>query len=306
MGAKVPKTLLTATRHLENTEEAKSLEKKFGFTYRGIIGELIFAFVTTRVDIGAAVTTLAQYNTSPGEEHYRAAQQVMAYVVETKDRGLIYWRSEPIDSLPSRPMPTLPIDHIPPKDRFPKREDSPFTLTGAVDCSHATALLGRSVTGALFWLGGHLVCWKNKVQSVVAISSTEGELIAACFAGKLIKLLRTICIQIGFPQERATVILEDNAATINIINDGRPTKHPRHVAIQTFAVQEWRMDGSFILHKIDTTANPSDGCTKALDFTKFMRHVARMMGLHGPRPCTSNSRLPIRTDAFRKIIPGLT
>ena len=66
------------------------------------------------------------------------------------------------------------------------------------------------------------------------------------------------------------------------------------------------MDGSLILNKIDTTANPSDGCTKALDFTKFMRHVARMMGLHGPRACISTSRLPIRTDAFRKIIPGLT
>ena len=306
MGAKCAKHLLTANRNLEGSKEAKSLEKKFGFTYRGIIGELIFAFVTTRVDIGAAVTTLAQYNTSPGEDHYRAAQQVMAYIVDTKTRGLIYWRRRPIDSLPSRPMTTLRIDHIPPKDAFPELDASPYTLSGAVDCSHATALLGRSVTGALFWLGGHLVCWKNKVQSVVAISSTEGELIAACFAGKLIKLLRTICIQIGFPQERATILLEDNAATIDIINDGRPTKRTRHVAIQTFAVQEWRMDGSLILRKIDTTANPSDGCTKALDFTKFTRHVARMMGLHGPRESITDYRLPIRPDAFRNIIPGLT
>ena len=66
------------------------------------------------------------------------------------------------------------------------------------------------------------------------------------------------------------------------------------------------MDGSLILRKIDTTANPSDGCTKALDFTKFTRHVARMMGLHGPRESITDYRLPIRPDAFRNIIPGLT
>ena len=128
----------------------------------------------------------------------------------------------------------------------------------------------------------HLICWKNKIQSVVAISSTEGELVAACFAGKMIKCVCTITNQIGIPQEKATEIAEDNKATMDIVNEGKPTKRTRHVDIQTFAVQEWRLGGILILKKIHTTVNPADASTKALDSTKFLRHVARMMGLHGP------------------------
>ena len=134
----------------------------------------------------------------------------MTYLVENKDRGLVYWRAETRDDMEYRCQDIMEIDFTSDKDPFPDKEESPYTLLGVVDCSYASALNGRSVAGALFWLGGHLICWKNKNQTVVAISLTEGELVLACFAGKIVKSLGKILSQIGIPQEKATIILEDN------------------------------------------------------------------------------------------------
>ena len=89
MCSKSPKILLQAENQIEGSKEAKTLEKKYGFTYRQIVGELIFAFITTRTDIGAAVTTLAQYNNNPGDKHFCAAQQVMAYLIDTQKRSSV-------------------------------------------------------------------------------------------------------------------------------------------------------------------------------------------------------------------------
>ena len=103
------------------------------------MGELIYAFVITRVDIGSSVTTLCQYNAKAGEEHYKAAQQVMTYLAKTPTRGLIYWRPQECPSLVHRSQETIPIDFISPDDPYPAKEDSPYTLTAAVDCPYATA-----------------------------------------------------------------------------------------------------------------------------------------------------------------------
>ena len=229
----------------------------------------------------------------------------MAYIIDTKDKGLVYWRAKIRNDLEYRIQETTSIDIVAPNDPWPEKENNPFEIVTAVDCSYATCTKGRSMTGVLIWFGGHLVCWKTKVQPVVAVSSTEGELIAACFAGKAVKFVRTIVTQIGFPQENGTIIYEDNAATILIVNDGRPTQRTRHVDIQTFAIQEWRLAGILVLKKIHTSVNPADGATKALDFTLFHRHVNRMMGLNGKRKYQSETRQNIRIDAFRRIIPGL-
>lgn len=43
---------------------------------------------------------------------------------------------------------------------------------------------GRSTTGYMVKLGSGAVCWSSKLQSIVTLSSTEAEYIAATTAGK--------------------------------------------------------------------------------------------------------------------------
>ena len=54
----------------EHSPEAASLEKKMGFGFRNVLGELIYAYTICRLDIGYAVTKLARYSQAPAEIHY--------------------------------------------------------------------------------------------------------------------------------------------------------------------------------------------------------------------------------------------
>ena len=54
----------------EKTPEAKQIAINHGFSYRNILGELIYAYVICRLDIGYAVCFLARFSESPHEDHY--------------------------------------------------------------------------------------------------------------------------------------------------------------------------------------------------------------------------------------------
>lgn len=302
---KIAAELLLADTQEENSKEAHALEKQFGFKYRQAVGELIYALVVVRADIALAVTTVAQFSTKPGKQHFEAVQKLLAYLMCTPEQGLIFWRTSTRTDLPDSNYTTIQPDYEAEKDAFPTNFNSPYTITGFVDASHASATKMRSVTGFMFLLGAHLVAYKTKVQATVSISSTEAELVAACFAGKMALYLRAVLHQLGFPQEKATDIFEDNAATIAIVNDGRPSPRTRHVKIQTFALQSWRMSSEIVLRKINGTANPADGGTKALDFVKFTRHFNRVNGAHGQISFHTVTRPKLDIALFQQIIPGL-
>ena len=81
-------------------DEILHLEQEFKFTYRQIIGELLYAMVTCRPDISYPLIKLSQYSTKPSRIHFEAAQQLLNYLAATKDDGIYYWYNQPNTSLP--------------------------------------------------------------------------------------------------------------------------------------------------------------------------------------------------------------
>jgi hypothetical protein len=79
---------------------AIALEKKWGFNYRQCLGELIYAFITTRPDIGPAVATVAKFVAHPADCRYVAVKRLYRYLRQTRTLGVVYWRSEPRMDLP--------------------------------------------------------------------------------------------------------------------------------------------------------------------------------------------------------------
>ena len=55
--------------------------------YQGKIGSLLYAAVTTRIDIAFAVSRLASFLTNPGPEHHAAADRVFIIYIGTGDSG---------------------------------------------------------------------------------------------------------------------------------------------------------------------------------------------------------------------------
>jgi hypothetical protein len=53
----------------EGSKEADSLAAEFGYTYRGLLGKLMFPYVTSQVDIGLAINVLSKFLTTPARIH---------------------------------------------------------------------------------------------------------------------------------------------------------------------------------------------------------------------------------------------
>jgi hypothetical protein len=127
-------------------------------------------------------------------------------------------------------------------------------------------------------LANGTIVYKSKTQTQTAQSSTEAEFYAAVAAAKLVRYLRSILSDIGFPQANPTVILEDNDSTISIVNSGVPTERSRHIDIPYFAIQDWKREGSIIMQHIPGKINPADAMTKPLGWVLHNRHARRFLG----------------------------
>jgi hypothetical protein len=275
----------------EGSQEAASLAAEFGYTYRGLLGELMFPYVTSRVDIGLAINVLSKFSTAPARIHYTSLKRVAKYLRRTADWGLLYWRPAPNPSLPHVPLDPVP-SHLYPADlpSYPTNIGL-SDFFAVVDASHANDLRNkRSTTGYSFIMAGAAIAYRVKTQPIVATSSTEAEFFAAVHAGKVCRYIRSILRELGFPPSGPTVIFEDNQSTINIINNGKPTERTRHVDIQWFAIQEWRRAGDLILRHLPGKINPADALTKPLGRILHERHCRRLLGHYGiPRPPSLSS-----------------
>jgi hypothetical protein len=270
---------LAADGPAEHSPSHRTLEKDVGFSYRQVLGELIYAYVVGRLDIGYAITFLARFSQCPTREHYDALRHVCKYLRRYIDWGIIYWRTTPRSDLPHMSIDPIPAD--PTLPGFPLVTNL-LELVGYFDASHANDLkTRRSVTGLVFCLAGGAIAFKSKLQPTVSTSSTEAEFISSVHTAKLAKYLRSILLELGFPQVGPTVLYGDNLSSIAMVNSNRPTDRSRHIDIQYFAIQQWRENLEIILRHIPGVINPSDAGTKALGWILHSRHVRRSMGHFG-------------------------
>jgi hypothetical protein len=166
---------------LQRSGEHTKLEADKGFSYRTLLGELIYAYVICCLDIGFAVTFLARCSAAPAPAHFDALKKVCLCLRRTKAWGLMCWRRAPLRSLPFVPFECVVLSEDLPT--FPAFDLS--DSLGFVDAACGTCPLARrSVVGLLFICAAAAVLHKTRLMSIVATSSTEAEFIAAVFAAK--------------------------------------------------------------------------------------------------------------------------
>ena len=277
----------------EKTPEARELEKKHGFSYRNLLGELIYAYVICRVDIGYAVCFLSRFATNPHHDHFVALKGICKYLRATKDWGLIYRRPKPLEGLDPGDFEFLTQDCSLPA--FPTFD--PDELVGILDAAHATDLkTRRSVTGIALFYGGAVVAWKSRLQATVSTSSTEAEFLAAVHCAKMAIHLRSVLRELDALKEGPTRLLIDNEAALKVVNENRPTNRVRHIEIQHFAIQQWREQKLVVMEHLPGIINPSDDLTKALGWILHGRHARRNMGHFEGSIRTHSTSEPLVSD----------
>jgi hypothetical protein len=91
---------------------------------------VVYALIVARPEISFATTKLSQYSSNPAQCHYEATRQVFAFLANTKEDGLIYWRQEPRMDLPDVALPSLrsnPADEI--DARYPGTLTEPIAFS---------------------------------------------------------------------------------------------------------------------------------------------------------------------------------
>ena len=126
-------------------------------------------------------------------------------------------------------------------------------------------------------VAGGCVLYRSKLQTTIALSSTQAEFAAACDAGKCILYVRSLLDEIGIIQSTATTCYIDNNGTLPMVNAQQPTKGTKHVDIKQFVLLEWVENNLITLNCIDTSDNYSNGFTKTLRRILLYCHFNRVI-----------------------------
>ena len=245
-------------------------EPDFEGPYRSIVGGLLFLFVCTRIDIGFAMSILTQQLAKPKPTHFLLAKRVLAYLQGTKSFGLIL-AGEPISAL------------------------NVFS-----DASFANDQLDRkSMGGYVVFLGNSPISWAaKKHRGLVALSSTETEIVQVSESFKEILWEQPLLIDLGFPSiESQTVCHGDNQPAEHILkNNPTHAARTKHMDVKIkFCGEVLAKKNKILLKYVPTKFNFADIFTKPLSTVRF-RELRSVM-VQDLEGISNNSKFLQRTFA---------
>jgi len=122
--------------------------------YASAVGSLMYAMVCTRPDIAHAVGVVRRYMNNLEKEHWMAVKWILRYLRGTTNQALCFAGSK------------ISLQEYVDADMVSDRDNR------------------RSTTWYVFTVGGRTDIWVSRLQSFVALSTTEVEYVAATEASK--------------------------------------------------------------------------------------------------------------------------
>lgn len=200
--------------------------------YQGLIGGLLYLATCTRPDVSYSVGKLARYAARPTEEHEAAALRVLRYLKGTARWGLKY--------------------------------AGPQRLIGYCDADYAGDVDSRrSTSGYAFLLHGAAVSWSSKLQTTVAMSTTEAEYIAAATAAREGIWLKLLLADLG-EADHPVQMRSDNQSAIHLMHNPGGTARSKHIDVANHFVRDRVARGELIVRYVGTKEMVADVLTKAL------------------------------------------
>jgi ATP-binding cassette subfamily B (MDR/TAP) protein 1 len=207
--------------------------------YASAVGSLMYAMICTRPDIAQAVGVVSRFMADPGKEHWNAVKRILRYIKGTSGVAICFGGSE-------------------------------LTVRGYVDSDFAGDHDKRkSTTGYVFTLAGGAVSWLSKLQTVVALSTTEAEYMAATQACKEAIWIQRLMEELGHVQQKIVVYCDSQSA-LHIARNPAFHSRTKHIGVQYHFVREVVEEGSVDMQKIHTNDNLADAMTKPINADKFI------------------------------------
>ncbi|GJX13813.1 putative ribonuclease H-like domain-containing protein [Tanacetum coccineum] len=232
------------------TEFEKMMHKKFQMSYMGkltfFLGLQKFSFT----DVKTASTPMetqkpllkdedecacARYQVNLKVSHLHAVKRIFKYLKGQPILGLWY----------------------------PK--DSPFDLVAYIDSAYAGASLDRKSTiGGCQFLGCRLISWQCKKQTMVVISTTEAEYVAASSCYGQVLWIPNQFLDYGYNFMHTKIYIDKNS-TIRIVKNLVFHSKTKHIKIRHHFIKDSNEKKLIQMIKIHTNKNIADLLTKPFD-----------------------------------------
>ena len=233
--------------------------------YRSVIGKLNFLEKSTRPDILYVVHQLARYSTKQRQSHGHAVKHLGRYLLGTRDKGLILHPTDPIDL-------TCFVDADFCGNWDPKSAtDDPETA--------------KSRSGFIVFLAGAPLFWQSKLQTIIALSTAESELIALSEATRFLKSVTYLLDEIQekgmIPKMKPKVhcqVFEDNAAALEISKVPKIRPRTRHINVLYHHFRSEVANDRVTIKPIKSHENVADVLTKQQPSSLFRYHRQKING----------------------------
>jgi hypothetical protein len=212
--------------------------------YMEIVGTLLYATISTRVDISYPVQKLTRHMQEPLKRHMSAAERVLRYLAGTKELGLTFGRVHQDEKTKSH------LDLV---------------VSAFADADWANDKLDRkSITGWVAKVNGDVVSWASKKQRTVAQSTCEAELYAEAAAINEVLWLRGLLTELGLRVQKPSMILGDNQSTIALSEHGVKSERTKHVDVKYHFITDEISKGAVGVKWVPSAEQQADIFTKAL------------------------------------------
>jgi hypothetical protein len=239
--------------------DAKGSPTKAEFHYRSVVGKLNFLEKGTRPDIAYATHQCARFSEEPKQTHTDAVMWLCKYLLDTKDEGIIY-----------DPQKLKSIEVY---------ADADFCgnwnrVTAGQDVSTA-----KSRTGYLIKFAACPIVWISKLQSQIALSTTEAEYISlsqslrdAIPLMQLIKEMNGLGITTYSEVPRVYCkAFEDNSGALEMAKVHKMRPRTKHLNLVFHHFRSFVKQGLVVIWPIGTTDQEADIFTKPTTRDLFLK-----------------------------------
>ena len=268
--------------------------------YECLVGCILYAAISTRLDITHAVNQLSRFMRCPGEVHLQAAKRVLRYLAANMQLGL---RSDPLGASDAA-AGIAQSNH-----NSIAHESAAGSLVAFADSDWAGCTDDRrSTTGFVLLYAGCPLSWISKKQATVALSSAEAEYMAIGMALRELKWMHHMLTEIGLRQtsepsggeptasssshsavhasaaepNEPSIIYSDNQAALSMcMHSGAMHQRTKHIDVRHHFIQEAVRAGEVQLEWISTREQLADIFTKPLGPQLFGPLRDRLMAKAG-------------------------
>ncbi|KAM1278709.1 hypothetical protein ACFX2J_030693 [Malus domestica] len=207
--------------------------------YQRMVSKLIYLIIT-RPEISYAVSIVSQFMHSPSMDHLKIVHRVLRYLKGSIGRGILM------------------------------RNNSHTQISGYTDVDWAVNSLDRKSTiGFCTFVGGNLVTWKSKKQSVVARSSAEAENRAMASTTCELIWLKSLLLALGFPHQQPMSLHCDNQAAMHIASNPVFHERTKHIEVDCHYFRNQVQSKVIDTHYTRIHDQLADIFTKGLTYANF-------------------------------------